>query len=417
MKQKFFTNTIQSSFIKNLVYNTPIPIINTVNNNSYLFKDNIYIHKKDIIQCTKSGIFKMPIVNSGEVSYYKSGDIQILSSDDVESGNVENIVQNYTVLSSSNYDKIDTFHFGMYYPKFTELYHSNDRYYDSATHEKLGQLLRCYRDLYEINLMPYYNCISGDYISNIKIYEDGIKEESTDEYKTYKVPIKFNTTYTFALDCLGEVHIAPVLLSRDYIISDINYVSGSSFNPNELLKNNIKIYNSLNFNRPITLDISTSNYTQASVLQKYEKYLYLLIQMPRNVDSSIVLLEGDYTKYGVNNVYNIEGIDYLDDLELSNILNSKLSLLQFNDKTTYPYANRLIEYLLLNVITSQEIIAKNIARVQQGLVPVNDYQYDVWDNKLRSDIFLNYQNVDFARQLDLNGFVDKDTEAIIKKLS
>ena len=81
MKQRFFTNTIQSNFIKALIYNTPIPIIGSVNDNSYILKDNIYIYQNNIIKCTNSGIIKMPEFDSSEyTAYYCNGDIKIVAS-------------------------------------------------------------------------------------------------------------------------------------------------------------------------------------------------------------------------------------------------------------------------------------------------------------------------------------------------
>ena len=49
MKQRFFTTTLVSNFIKALIYNTPIPLIDSVNDNSYILKDNLYIYKNNII--------------------------------------------------------------------------------------------------------------------------------------------------------------------------------------------------------------------------------------------------------------------------------------------------------------------------------------------------------------------------------
>ncbi len=473
MRQRFFTNTIQSNFIKALIYNTPIPLIDTVNDNSYLLKNNVYIYKSNIIKCTVSGVLKMPETPSGYTPYYRNGDIKfvptqedrsfvdyseeqealilptkyvsyeklslklkeeennITSSFDDESGSLsiseddsadyQYIIDTYIPLTRAKYRIIDTFVFGKYYPKFTELYCSNYSYYDTKTHEYLGKLLRAYRDIYEINLMPYYNCISGDYISGIIIYDERIKEEDSKDYKTFKVPIKYNTTYTLAIDCNNKVKVAPVLLSNNHIVDNISLYNSSGSNEEftpttELLQNNIQIFDSISFKRPVTVGVNILNKEHSSLLQMYEKYLYLLIQVPKGNTSSIVLLEGDYTEIPDESIYNVEGISNLNDLELSNIFTSDLSLLQMNNNITYPYAKRLIEYLLLNVIHTRDEITKNIERIQDLFVNDVDSVPEVWDNKLRSDVYINYQKIPLARKLDLNGFVDIDTETLIKKL-
>lgn len=701
MKQRFFTNTIVSNFIKALVYNTPIPHIKTINDNSYLIKDNTYLYKNNIIKCTDTGINKLPEIDAGKTGYYKNGQIKISDEDITDSG--------YVPITKSKSKVVDNFSFGQYYPKYTELFCSEHAYYDSETHEKLGELLRCYRDIYDINLMPYYNCVSGRYISDISIsetYDYFVEKNSTEtysdytlddskfintvksqkdkktfqfeysddlnswtidipeitvdnvnidqnnnyysmwrfnnilvrfpqimdltntvwvikdvpnlnssswnsyyinfisgqqhspctlfalsnigityqiagnlntvydkssstwsnnayktitilggsdvtnlrlidwlytnatlvsnpftysgtfyyknndsliendslmiynselsysnnvvyssgwtheyykdisikklyenysnpeadkdlltwlkdnatflgakkivdldnygitlgetlavngdtikinysfttnselrkvtnsDYKIFRIPIKFNTTYTLALDCNYKVSIAPVLLSKNHIINEIEGISLTD----ELIKDNIFTYNSLSFTQPITLGINTLNKDIADILQKYEKYLYLLIQVPKENNSSIVLLEGDYTGVETIHVYNSEKLDDLSDLELSELMTTGLSLLQINDNVTYPFADRLIEYLLLGVICSTDEITENVGRIQESF-PTTNFVPDVWDNKLRNAVYLNFQRIGLATRIDLNGFVDSSTEALIKKLS
>lgn len=421
MKQRFFTNTIKSNFIKALIYNTPIPLIGSVNDKSYILKDNIYIYKNNIIKCTKSGMIKVPEIEPNYNAYYKNGSIEVIPSEvDDKSDKYENIIANSVKLEKGSFKIIDTYDFGKYYPKFTELYYSKYGYYDSQTHEYLGKLLRLHRDILEINLMPYYNCVSGNYISGIVIYPDKIKEEPSDNYKTFKIPIKFNTNYTLAIDSNSNVKTATILLSGNHIIEDIKYYneSGSllTFNPNDVVMKNINIFSSTSFKQPKIVGINILKDENASIIEKYERYLYLLIQIPRTNDSSIVLLEGDYTNVKAENVYSIEGIQELNDLELSDIMTSDLSLLQMNDNITYPFADRLIEYLLLNVINPRDEVTKNIGRVQDLFINY-DSIHEVWNNTLRSNIYIGYQKNDMIRRLDLNGFVDIDTERLMKKLN
>ena len=93
-----------------------------------------------------------------------------------------------------------------------------------------------------------------------------------------------------------------------------------------------------------------------------------------------------------------------------------LSLLQLNDGNTYPFSDRLIEYLLWNVITSVDDIGQNIERVQYyaNAFDINsEFIPGVWSNYLRYIIYLNYNRDKKSKHLDINGFVDKDVEKFL----
>lgn len=573
MRQKFFTNTIQSNFIKALVYNTPVPTIRTVNDYSYIIAGNTYIYGPNIIKCTRSGIVKYPQLDDHYSLLYKNGDLKTdfdflsynktiqevdsvtgegtlpsgqtkyvnyfftlqvnampgeydggaiqpwsttedlsggtiadweESSDDfyggkiwpwyihlvppyeVQNGNILGVVfkpgmipdsfnyyfiiegvtykviglydgvaagvtqyfkynaaaqawsylgtespalyadnqyegLGYKFVGPASYQVVDRFLFGKYYPEFTELYHSNSSYYDSAIHEHLGALLRCYRDVSGINLMPYYNCFSGQYISGVTLTDEKIIEWETRGVKILKIPIKFNTTYTVAIDCNSPVKMAPALLSRDVLIHsfstmDANNVYADIDLTEDLYNGNIYNFDSLSFKAPVKVGVDIANTETEKYLAMYEKFLYLLIQLPAGNTSSVAVLEGDYTHPApiTSNVFSIEQIDALHDLTLSEVMRSDLSLLQLSDGVSYPFADRLIEYLSLNVITSMEVIPDNIRRIQKG-VPNYGQISGVWNNALRSYIYNYYQKQSSLTHLDLNGFVDKDTEQLINK--
>ena len=151
--------------------------MNSVNDNSYILKDNIYIYQNNIIKCTKSGIMKMPEIENGYTAYYQNGNIKIIPSETspvanelqvsneifylpdntayyLNSSIVINLIEPYSSSYNSNdeniafvdesynnkymdillnypevekgeYRVVDKYIFGKYYPKFTELYDSN----------------------------------------------------------------------------------------------------------------------------------------------------------------------------------------------------------------------------------------------------------------------------------------------------
>ena len=59
--------------------------------------------------------------------------------------------------------------------------------------------------MWEIDLLPFYNCYTGDTIDTVYINEGKVYEKKISQYKILKVPIKFNTNYTIAIDCPSKV--------------------------------------------------------------------------------------------------------------------------------------------------------------------------------------------------------------------
>lgn len=394
MRQQFFTDTIQSRFIKDLIYTTPIPTYNTVNKGDMIYENQIYIYRSNIIKCNTRGIL----------------------------GN------------GAKYTKIADFVFGRHYPKFTERYSSNSYYYDSKTHEWLGKLLRCYRDINDINLMPFYNCFTEDYQSGVRITDTEILNTVYANYRMLKVPVKFNRSYTIAIDCDSEVYIAPAIISNNNF-SKVTVDSGAIDLTSLLFNDNIRKYNSLSFKQPILYTVNNQSEarvteltysskngdyspTVTDFLYTYENQLYLLIQLPDDNHSSICILEGDYRDLDGRRIFNYEDISKITEKELNEIFLSNLSLLQFSDKFDYPFADRLIEFLLWNVINQNDPITDNVERVQDKLLLRNYYPSSikgVWDTELRRILYDLYMSNNRYEKLDITGFVDKDVENYLRR--
>lgn len=116
-------------------------------------------------------------------------------------------------------------------------------------------------------------------------------------------------------------------------------------------------------------------------------------------------------------VINMESADQDMALELK----TPLQLLRFNTGEQHPFADRLIEYLVGNAITSEDEIADNIRRVQKAVrlrtLDNNGYQYvpytsGAWDAELNYNIYdyINLNNNTYDVNHDVLGFVDKDAE-------
>ena len=146
-----------------------------------------------------------------------------------------------------------------------------------------------------------------------------------------------------------------------------------------------------------------------------QKSLYLLIQLPINNDSSIVVLENFDDTRGV----------VCDERSVRNYF-VRPSLLKMNTRCSFAFSDRLIEYLLGNVITNTDIISKNIEKTQVALSEYNfDYKVNfergykhkgIWDKDI-SNIIMNIveDNLEPYDWYDQDGFINKDVEKVLQK--
>ena len=163
-------------------------------------------------------------------------------------------------------------------------------------------------------------------------------------------------------------------------------------------------------------------------LAKNEGDLKLFIKLPASNNSSITVLEGDYRSWndsygvGINKTQNktILNFDASDECLLNSDLKliTPLQLLKFNTGKSYPFADRLVEYLLGNAITPLDEIADNIKRVQtialkNGQVNKAD---GIWTDKLQKILYSFMSSEELAQSNkketnhDILGYVDKDVE-------
>lgn len=210
-------------------------------------------------------------------------------------------------------------------------------------------------------------------------------------------------------------------------------------------------------------NIPEDGYGQLASNILLEEYLTLFIEVPFFNSGSVLVLEGDYTNLNLINIrqnYNqlLTDVDnkYIDpehvdislktyvntlkttyfgtfpageklsDNDILNYCKTPSSLTRVLDEKSYAFNDRLVEYLLLNVIDSNDSIDKNIERIQKYVTSrnseeklgsrykANNYTVGVWDNELRKYIFdLVTKIYNNPVTIDINGFVDKDTESIL----
>lgn len=408
MPQKFFADTVQSKFIKALLYNTPLPTLPTVRDGDTIVEGCVYIYGTNIIRC----------ISGGEI-YSQQLDMLTVGEDTI----VSNSLYVGSGHKTAEYEVLSSYIFGENVPLITEKYLSKYSYYDSQTHYYLGKYLRCLRDIYGLDLMPFYNCFNYTILSNFYLDSSsdfGYVMESNDSYKLIGVPIKFGKKYTIAVDCSSEVLVKSVFYG-DLGMLEVKLSNGYSGYLTDCIKESngkkTMVYNSMSFKQPIVYSTSFDNHNENATstdLQNYENSLYLVIQLPSSNDSSIVVMEGDYRFGKTEKIFNVEKIDSISNSQLDSLLLSDLSLLQINDKQNYAFSNRLVEYLLLNVINLTETIPQNIERVQ-NYIGERHGVYGVWDTNLRVDLYNKYMSNRLNTKIDINGYVDMDVEKYITK--
>ena len=316
--------------------------------------------------------------------------------------------------------------------------------YDSYTHEYLGDYLRFQRDYRNINLMPLYNCFSNtlcqrldisfdvveDVIDNVtnKVTKKGyVAKFDTREtnYKIYMIPIKLFQKYTIAIDCFTDVEVCCGFYGK--------YQYGSAYDT--IAEDTYRCFNSMLFNKPVLYDPTAGlkkylDPRHPLEIAQHETDLKLFIKLPISNKSSIVILEGDYTEYTPSTIIkrspakddnfivvnNHTQVNFDGDLD-ENIkhLVTPLQLLAQNTGISYPFADRLIEYLVGNAVTPVDDISDNIKRAKKVInAKTNALRDDegVWE-KIMQLILYNYASNNFNVRInhDILGYVDKDTES------
>lgn len=332
-------------------------------------------------------------------------------------------------------EELLTYNFNDKIKNLTDNLHIKSNIYDSDTHKYLGDFLRFIRDYTGLDLMQMYNCFTNESPVNLVIKDFNI-DSSDYNYQLYILPIKFNKVYTIGLDCSSKV----TLVTCNYENKDI---------VNTKIPNTFKHVSGSKFNKPFLFESPKVSSTDMLV---NEDTLKLIIKIPSSCRSSIVVLEGDYTRgcdlfntgdrqilastcsteMVDNNLfkYMIESGKDVNKEILVNYYISRPQLLYLNTEQCYLLADRLLEYLSRNTIDSNEEIEDNIKALQREISSYNfkmkylnghsyipDF-YGAWDNAIREALY-NYvykstETGDRTKVLnnyfDMLGYYDKDIE-------
>lgn len=346
MKYNFEDNNLVVGHIKQLLHSFNLPMIPVYTDDTVLYEGRTYIKDDKVVKWTGSE-FKF-------ISYY---------------------VYDRPIIN------------------LTKTLEMNSAIYDEYTHEYLGDYLRFLRDYKKINLMSMYNCFGKKRPSRI-FYEqtldngfDFVIDTDNSNYDYYVVPVKFNKNYTIAIDSDIKWEIVSLIYSNIFVTST----------PESLVNESYRTISGSQFRKPL---VYSTYFDSAKDCWQKEKNLVLLLKIPSGNMSSIVILEGDYSSYTdivdgtvvTNTVYD----DTARDEKIRYI--SKCSLLSANLENSYPFADRLVEYLLGNVITPVDEFQQDIVRVQEAVYDgsIQGY-YGIWDIGLENSIHDLLLNPDITR--------------------
>lgn len=199
-------------------------------------------------------------------------------------------------------------------------------------------------------------------------------------------------------------------------------IGGTDFNSNRIIEDNINYTNDNRY--PQFMGISSDKYFECYCKVKNEKVnsntaYFNTKSMKLNINYFSKL-----TKQINHSVINLSEEVMEEDFDEPFI--SPLQLLIFNTQEQHPFADRLIEYLLENVITSAEDeIPDNVRRVQKVMElnsRSNNYSMIVpgeWDknmSRVAYEYITTHRN-NFEENHDILGFIDKDVEKYYKNVS
>lgn len=417
MFQKFFSDTIMSRYIKHLLSTEKIPLLDSVTDGDTILEGCNYIYKGLVIRCVSEG----RVFSDMSDNLYPS-DI-LYPSSRLLPGTAETPAK-FRVLAY--YDEYHN-------TNMSYSYLAKNHWYDSETHRHLGNYLRYLRDHKKINLMPFYNCFNDQlahdfhlvtpttdritpsnnlYPSN-DLYPDTVRTvlgvdtnvsyilTSNSAYQVYLIPIKFNQTYTIALDCPSPIHMRSVIYDNSGMVK---YRSLKNSYYSDMLEESYMYKSVAQFHKPFTYSVRTDSAT----IYLQQDNLYLALQLPSACSSSIVVLEGDYTSSAVRN----------------DELYPKLSLLRMNTHESYAFSDRLVEFLVNNAVTSESTQSGTLHTMQKSLAKEdetynmlcnsNNVTFGVWDPNIQKAVIrvVNDRSKSMFFE-DQNGFINKDIEKLL----
>ena len=396
---KFGSNNIIVGYIKELLHSFNLPLIEVFKDDKRLASDTRYIKE--------TGIYKTK-TESDEITLEE------------------------TPITSYRYNRATL--------NVTENFINTSLTYDFETHKYLGKYLRFIRDYNGLDLMSLYNYFANCYITDLDITREANKtkviQDTTDSrYKYYLIPVVAGCDYTIAIDCSLPYFVCALFYDKRYIKSNNNFIEDKTFQ---------KISGS-SFNKPILYSALNNNFLEKLQKDQFTNYyqnknnLCMVLKLPATCSSSIVILEGNhcsdndyYISANGSFNYNHSITNYTDNPDFTKIpLKSRSQLLNINSGVSYPFADKLIGYLVENSISKMTNISQDIKRVQKKLADLQesnrklvpqknlDIPYGVWKDEYRNILYDYYRKWSSSKNIesfDILGYVDKDVEKSLNLL-
>lgn len=297
------------------------------------------------------------------------------------------------------------------YTNITSNLEINNLIYDRYTHRWLGRYLRFLRDYHDLDLMSMYNLFDQESFEGKLNFNIGDKkinfENSLNSSETvFQIPITRNkiTLKTFKRTVLHIVVFVPGEKEED------------------IAK---KTYRTLDVSSPYEYDFyaQLTETEEKKYFNQNIKDAYLLIKLPENFNTSLVILEGtdyidSFSKFYTGSIFDPNIAN-----QVFKVFPQLISL--ENVHQGYLIADRLLEYLSGNVIckTSEwyEInrLHGMIEKHKDIFKPIwrKDRIYGTWTKSdstlLKEFIINNIENI--FNKYDLLGYLDKDVENLLMK--
>lgn len=299
--------------------------------------------------------------------------------DDILGNNCLYIKDNYiNRYDGKKFIPLEPYIYNQFIPNYTRTLRLNSQLYDTHTHEYLGEYLRFLRDHNHLNLMGLYNCFSNNLVTKFEFTSNAFKVDTSDtNYKLYALPIKPNRSYTIAIESDTQYQLFCGLFGVERI--DFKVTEGDRDISLEE-KTNVMVGAS-SFNKPFIYGYPSCLGSEIiRQLMPQQECLKLFIRLPVSNNSSIVVLEGDYTtsndriapdtsKPAMVNNYSVLNFENADEIDFSEAnLISACQLLNLNSGISHPFSDRLLEYLCGNAITPLDPISDDIKRIQNILL-------------------------------------------------
>lgn len=287
-------------------------------------------------------------------------------------------------------------------------------------------------------------------------------------YKIYMLPVKLFEKYTIAIDCyqglelfcgfynekLDTSETAKDLIARTYqkipkalfgqpfIYDKLSVDYWNWEEENKQTKVKLDPTNTGIFGTALGIAVRPPRlFNPAKILRSdiamRESELKLFIKVPATNTSSITVLEGDYRNFNdslytfnhksgwqyvnnstvanfeTNKTYKYSTLPDINSREFKPI--SKLQLLALNTGMSYPFADRLVEYLIANVILPNDTTSDNIKRIQKVMEDCGyNFQIEgIWEPKMQMILYDYLMN---SGKFTVANEVNEDTGQTVTKV-